>query len=234
MSILGSTSWGKITQKLLQSTELLQPDLPTILLLRHSAREEPTEILEIFKAPLTDSGRQGAQELGKLLPSTWNYTLYSSPVGLCQDTAAHIQKGLESNQFKVQNNGIMANLHDITVDPIPFMRLFTKEGMFFLRKWINGQFSTEIVEPAFDVARRAATEIQTHVSSQDPQNLNIYVSHDFQVILFLYFWSGVDAISEWISYLNGFFLQFSDSTLIFLLNGKKIEVPYPNWWVRPE
>ena len=38
-------------------------------------------------------------------------------------------------------------------------------------------------------------------------------------------------MTEWIPYLNGSFLQFSDSTLIFILNGKKIEVPYPDWCV---
>ena len=231
MTELESTPWGKKTQILLQSVEMLQPELPTILMLRHSAREEPSEIEKILNAPLTESGRQGAEEFGKHLPATWRYTLYSSPVGRCQDTAAHIQKGLKNNQIEVQNNGTMDNLHDITVDPIPFMRVFSKEGMLFLRKWIEGQFSTKIVEPAIDVAQRAAKEIKIQISSQDPGNLHVYVSHDFQVILFLYFWSGINAMTEWISYLNGFFLQFSNSTLIFLLNGKKIEVPYPDWWV---
>ncbi|MHA1745010.1 MAG: phosphoglycerate mutase family protein [Promethearchaeota archaeon] len=230
MSILESTPWGKKAQILLQSLAMLQPDLPTILILRHSAREEPPEMVNILNAPLTESGRQGAEEFGQLLPSTWSYTLHSSPVGRCQDTATHIQKGLEINQIEVQNNGIMDNLHYITVDPVPFMKIFSREGMQFLQKWIDGQFSTKIVEPAINVAQRAAKEIKSHIISQNSSNLNVYLTHDFQTILFLYFWGKIDAMTDWIPYLNGFFLQFSDSSLIFTLNGKKIEVSYPDWW----
>jgi len=230
MTELESTPWGRKTQILLQSLDMLQPDLPTILILRHSAREEPSEMEKILKAPLTESGRQGAEEFGQKLPSTWSYTLHSSPVGRCKDTATHIQKGLETNQIEVKNKGIMDNLHYITVDPIPFMQIFSQEGMAFLRKRMDGQFPTNIIEPAINVAQRAAKEIKSHFTSQDPNNLNVYVTHDFQTILFLYFWGKIDAMTDWISYLNGFILQFSDSTLIFILNGKKIEVPYPDWW----
>jgi hypothetical protein len=89
------------------------------------------------------------------------------------------------------------------------------------------------VEPAINVAQRAAIEIKSQIFSQDLGNLNVYITHDFQTILFLYYWGKIDAMTEWIPYLNGFILQFSDSSLIFMLNGNKHEVPYPDWWVNP-
>ena len=215
---LDSTTWGKSTQILLQSAKLLNPDLPTLLMLRHSGREEPPRMEDVLNAPLTDSGRQGAEEFGLRLPDTWKYTIYSSPVGRCVETASLIQKGLTTNHNEVQNKGIMANLHEIRLDRIPFVEILSVEGENFLKKWIEEQYPTHLVEPAIDVAKRSAKEIISQMSNSDRHTLSTYVSHDFHVILFLYYWGGIDVMTEWIPYLNGFFLQFAESSLIFILN----------------
>ncbi len=68
-----------------------------------------------------------------------------------------------------------------------------------------------------------------NLESADDDTFDIYVSHDIFVAAFQLFWFGVFP-SDWVSFLDGFILQFSgDKMNVFSKYGVKSTYP-PYWW----
>ncbi|MHA1584045.1 MAG: histidine phosphatase family protein [Promethearchaeota archaeon] len=229
-SVLASAKWCRGAQKLLEYSQEIDLSHPTMLFLRHSAREEPKEFEKVLHALLTEEGRTAAEEFGRELPLNWNYRFYFSPIQRCVNTAHLIQTGLKKNKGKFLEIGKQSYLMEFQVNYDLYTPLLMRDQLQFLSNWIKGQYSSEVIEPAFNVAQRAAYAIQKNANTLEKNTIDVYISHDFQLLLFLYYWGEIDITESWIQYIDGFFLQFLKNEMIFYYNEGVKHIPYPDWW----
>ncbi|MHA1720400.1 MAG: histidine phosphatase family protein [Promethearchaeota archaeon] len=231
MNTLKTVSWGKGALSLLAKLKNgnLIKKVPTILMLRHSEREEPEILEEIFNAPLTERGRKAAYEFGNNLPRKYNYHFFHSPVERCKNTAEEIRRGL-SNTDSAFSIEPLESLYKVVCDYEKFKTNLKRTQMKFLDYWIGNFYDPNEIEPALAVAERMAEDLRKIIKNQDGNTINVFVSHDFHVILAQFFWTGILATNEWIQYLDGFIMQFLDDKMIFYSKNETREVSYPYWW----
>lgn len=229
MKILSEVSWGKPVLKLLSYANQLNNNCKTIIVIRHSAREEPEELTEVFKAPLTQIGKDAAYDFGTRLPKNRTYHLYHSTIWRCRDTAIYIEKGIKSRNGKTLFQGEMETLMTIKSSREKFIEYVERDSDQFVDYWLAGHYPQHEIEPAIDLAKRTAFEI-TQNSNLKENTVDIYVTHDFHILVYLYYWAEVLSTSQWIQYLDGFILQFKKNKLSFYYNEGKKEISYPNWW----
>lgn len=230
MKLISTVHWGKPVLKLLSHVKDLNEDVPTSIIIRHSERDEPEDLWEILEAQLTERGRQTAVEFGEHLPVNKTYRIYHSPVERCRDTARFIEQGIIRIGGKAIFMGEMENLMQIECISEKFIEYLERDSNSFVNKWFSGAYPPEEIEPAINVAQRTALEITKNFQKSAKDFVDIYVSHDFHVINYLFYWGGILALPDWIQYLDGFMLQFKNDKLSFYYNGGKKEVAYPYWW----
>lgn len=221
--------WEKGAQLIIENLSNINPNLPTIIFLRHSAREEPDDFEETLRAPLTDEGRMIAQKFGQNLPLDYKYRFFSSPVERCKETSDLIQETLRKRDCIVESGAILPNLTLIKNKRKPMIEYFTRDGHDFVNRWIAGFYPESIVEPPLIVAQRIAEDVLMNLDFSTKKRIDFYVSHDFHLLVILFYWTGVLATKEWIDYLGGFILQLKENNMIFYFNHTKKEIPYPFW-----
>ena len=235
MNTLKSVSWGKGAIQLLNTLknyELLE-DIPTIIMLRHSEREEPEKLEEVFDAPLTERGRKTAFEFGKNLPKKFGYRFFHSPVERCKNTALEIRKGIsDSKQSNSSPIDSLESLYMVNCDFEIFKKRLEQTQLKFMDYWIGQFFSPDEIEPPLAVAKRMANDLKKIIKTQQKNSIDVFVSHDFHVILSQFYWSGTLATNEWIQYLDGYIIQFLDQKMIFYSKMGNFEVDYPYWWIK--
>ncbi len=230
MKILSSVSWGKPALELLSYANNMKIEFPTIICIRHSARDEPKDYNAIEHAQLTQQGIDAALEFGSKLPVSCNYRVYYSPSPRCGDTAKYIQKSIQNNNGNIRLKGAMYNLAKMKYKKKKFQQYLKRDYGHFMDHWISGHYSPSEIEPAFNVAQRTALEITKNSQTAELNTIDIYVSHDIQIVLYLFYWAGILATKQWIQYLDGFVLQFKADKLKFYHSGKEMEIFYPYWW----
>ncbi|MHA1511402.1 MAG: phosphoglycerate mutase family protein [Promethearchaeota archaeon] len=235
MNTLKSVSWGKNAIQLLNTLnnhDLLE-DAPTIIMLRHSEREEPEILEEIFKAPLTERGRKAAFEFGMNLPKKFEYRFYHSPVERCKNTAFEINKGIsnskKSNSYPIES---LESLVKVNCDYDKFKTYLKQTEMKFMDHWIGSFFNPDEIEPPLTVAKRMVKDILKILETQQKNGIDVFVSHDFHVILSQFYLSGDLTTNGWTQYLDGYIIQFLDDKMKFYSKMGNIEVDYPYWWTK--
>ena len=230
MKTLSKVSWGAPVIKLLSHLKTIQDTFKTVIVIRHSAREEPQEVTEVFKASLTELGKRAAFEFGNNLPKDKIYQIYHSTIDRCKETAIYIDKGINHKNGKTQFKGEMENLTTIKTIREKFIEYIRQDSRLFLDHWFAGHYPQEEIEPAMNIAQRTALEISQNSLNTESNVIDIYITHDFHVMVYLFYWAGILLTKQWIQYLDGFIMQFRDHKLIFYYNGGKKEVNYPHWW----
>ncbi len=235
MNKLKSVSWGNGAIQLLNTIKNhhLLDNTPTIIMLRHSEREEPEKLEEVFEAPLTERGRKTAFEFGKNLPKKFKYRFFHSPVGRCKNTALEIRKGVSNpEQEDLCPIDSLESLYLVKCDFEIFKERLEQAQLKFMDYWIGQFFSPEEIEPTLNVAKRMAKDITKIIKTQQKNSIDVFVSHDFHVILSQFYWSGILATKDWIQYLDGFIIQFLDEKMIFYSKMGQFDVNYPYWWIK--
>ena len=234
MDTLKSVSWGKNAIQLLntlKNNDLLE-NTPTIIMLRHSEREEPEKLEEIFEAPLTERGCKTAFEFGMSLPKKFEYRFFHSPVERCKKTALEIRKGVSDSQqvnsFPIDS---LESLYMLYCDFEKFKTHLRQTNMKFMDYWIGQFYNPTDIEPAFIVAKRMAQDIKNIIKTQKKNAIDVFVTHDFQVIVSQFYWSGDLTTNGWIQYLDGYILQFLEDKMKFYSKMGNFEVNYPYWWM---
>ena len=227
---LSKVIWGKGALNLLSNLQKITQDNPTILFLRHSAREEPNNFEDTLHAKLTEEGRKGAYAFGDQLPKAWNYRIYSSSIQRCVDTSLEIQKNLNTRDISVSNQGTLDNLFRIDSSNEKFLKYNKRDGKNFIDYWISGFYPAVEVESTLSIAQRLSKDVLSNRKETPDEVLDIYISHDFHLILLLFHWAGELASPQWIDYLDGFLVQLKPDKMLFYYNMGIKSVPYPQWW----
>ncbi len=233
MSILSEVPWGEPARNIVVFLRELDYKLPTFIIIRHSEREEPPDIMDVLNAPLTIQGKKAAFEFGNSLPEDLTYHLYHSSVERCRETSQCIQKGIQAKNGKTIYGGEMETLLKINGDSEKIVEYIGRDNREFMQFWTGSQYPSEHIEPAVQVAQRTFSEIMRISKSVKPKEVNILVSHDLHILTYLFYWAGIAKCKDWIQYLEGFILQLTRDKLIFYYRDGKEEKDYPKWWKDP-
>ena len=125
--------------------------------------------------------------------------------------------------------GSLNILFEIKIDRQKFSKFVDKECKSFLNLWLAGFFKKELIEPSINTVARIADDIRNHLRTSEPKALNIYVTHDWQVMVLLFHLGGILNTFEMIGYLNGLFIQFDEENQTVFHNGGRSESIKPQW-----
>jgi broad specificity phosphatase PhoE len=232
-SVLGSASWGEPALRLLSLCEELDPGLPAAMHIRHSERSEITS-REQRVATLTENGFKASREFGELLPGDRSYRLYHSPATRSEKTAEYIHRGLASKNVPSQLCGVVPFRMKVDNEKLwdYIMRDWVEEGkemITFLASWVGGRYPPSEMESSQDFAMRAAETTVANLS-QIEHGMDVYVSHDVWLGLFMFHWFGAMFPGNRAQYLEGFILQLTEDRMRFYTQEGLREAYYPHWW----
>jgi len=151
-----------------------------VLLMRHSARhysEDPR--LEPFMG-LTDEGKRASLAFGRGLSAEVPVTPCSSYIGRCIETAYLLQRGSGCRQDRF-------NTLEEALSPFYVKDFERTVGLImeydltgFIRRWIEGEFSHEVMAPAFDAAS-VMLRFAEGLLAEDTPGLTVAVTHDWNL-----------------------------------------------------
>jgi broad specificity phosphatase PhoE len=175
------------------------------LIIRHGDRHEITahNIKESLSVGLTEKGFSDAERFGRSLPFFLTIRLFHSPAVRCRETAQMISRGAGSQGIDV------VLIQEEWKLCAPYMRddrclqEAARLGYDFLRTWMSGQISPELVDGVESSAFQVVEPILSRLPGKE-NCLDIHVSHDWDIMLLREFILGIrHEEAGWLSCLDG-------------------------------
>ena len=235
--VLTSVDWGASALSLLSHSQLLEPDKPAVMHIRHTERPAVTgpDSNSLISTP---NGRAAAVEFGEGLPSNRKYRLFHTVVDRSRETAESIKEGLDRRGCYAKIAGVF-----------PFRTAFDPEAMDdyidrfiqkcgnedeaiaeMMNRWLAGLAPPTIFHSSGEFARMIADYTLARVRTATSDALDIYVTHDTWVGCTLFHWFGVPIPLDGVRFLDGFLLQPGEKDMAVWFRDKSIRVEYPYWW----
>lgn len=151
-----------------------------VLLMRHSARHYSNDPrLEPFMG-LTDGGKRASLAFGRGLGAEVPVTPCSSYIGRCIETAYLLQRGSGCRTDHL--NTLEEALSPFYVKDFQrTVELILEHDLTgFIRRWIDGEFSPEVMAPAADAASVMLRFAEGHLTAEAP-GLTVAVTHDWNL-----------------------------------------------------
>jgi hypothetical protein len=236
-SVLESVEWGKSAQQTIDQMKDLNHKLPAVMHIRHSERPPINIHLPTYSLSLTERGVKTSYEYGKNLPKNRRYSHFHTVIDRSRNTASNIHRGI------LDNNGESTGLELIQIrtliDPEANSRYLQKivkesENQLIATKkifyrWISGYIPPSVRKPSLLFSQETASLMMKKLGEAESRDVHIWVTHDNFIAAFIYHWFG-EYLTEWITFLNGFILQFYDKYMVLFFRGEKKQVEYPYWW----
>lgn len=202
-----SDSASMLGGRLLQALERVPESRGAVAVLRHSARDDITDVREAPFVPLNTKGIEAARAFGEALPRGRRLALRHSPIPRCQQTAEHILEGYGSGELEGADEGL----------GIPYVldlsRLIALAGRMgqrdFAARWFSDDLEQGVVQPSAEAARALATLATARLAEAQAGDLHLLVSHDWNVLLLRERLMGLAHQDVgWLEFLDG--IVFSD------------------------
>ena len=149
------------------------------LVIRHSIREEITDVNDSYRQLLTKEGTKLARKLGKFLSEySSTFSLYYSPIPRCEETALFIKKGIESKNKKVVNISSFEHLGGFFNRDFKAIAELCNQGghLEYLKNWFENKIDPKIVMPYSEAANlmfKKITDINLDHATK------IFITHDW-------------------------------------------------------
>ncbi|MFW9887508.1 MAG: histidine phosphatase family protein [Candidatus Thorarchaeota archaeon] len=189
----------------------------TMLVIRHSHRDDSKDPAKLLMKRLTPLGHQMAAEFGSRLSPIRELELYYSNHPRCIETAEGFLKGFEARGGRGQMKT------DIRVLLGPFgsgerigTEMMAQGGPAFVNQWAKGTLPKETIEPISDFKSRFISETIGRLSDANDGTIQCYVTHDLvlmgaKVALF-----GLTAApANWCPFLGGFLGILEGDDILF-------------------
>lgn len=191
------------------------------VIMRHSERHyDPDNPVREPFMNLTENGKDMSFKFGEQLPSQMCVRSFSSFIGRCIETAYLIDKGYMSKGGKTKSNTVAIFLSPFYAkNPAEILKTFLESGSsHFIRAWLNGDYSSEIIDDPEDSARKMVTFAKEQLNQSIENHIDISVTHDWNLYLIKEVFLGLkheDAGK--IEYLEGVVL-YKENDIIFIAN----------------
>ncbi len=228
--VLQNVPWGKPALALLSHAKNLKPDVPAVIVLRHSERNDISKVEDYGNLGLNPTGFEAAHEFGSLLPADRNYYFHHSPVSRCKQTAEKIREGLKERGASVNSLKEMRSLARIYIVGESYLTLMGRDRGTFVYNWLAGHYPPWEINLSLNVAQRTALGIRNIMETAQSSDTFVFASHDLQVTAYLFHWAGILLSDSYIQFLDGFIFQQFDNKLVFYYKNGTKELQPPYWW----
>lgn len=156
------------------------------VIMRHSERhyDPDNPVREPFMS-LTETGKDLALKFGDQLPSDKVVRAYSSFIGRCIETAYLIDKGHVSKGGDTRTNAVELYLSPFYAgNPGEILKTFLEAGSSnFLRAWIDGEYSSEIIDNPKDSACKIIDFAKATLENTTEDHIDVLITHDWNLYL---------------------------------------------------
>jgi len=228
------SDWTDEARQIIEGLQKFPEDSKIILVLRHSHRNEPTVLKGSQKLRLTPQGHAIAKKFGENLPISRPIKIFHSIIWRCEETANDIHEGFRSRGGESEIKGKLLPLADIGVKTKEFyMNVFNfvnVMGAFY--RWVVGYYDPKDWTPFLEYCQSAARVFLDQVKNSPENGLNIFVTHDFNVMALRFGWFGLQP-KKWVKFLGGFAYTVGEEQTLLLDYGELKPVAVPHWWKKP-
>jgi len=221
--------WTTHARQIINNLKVFPEDSKIILMLRHSHRNEPEVLEKAHKLRLTPQGHAIAKKFGENLPKNRPIRIFHSKIWRCEETAKNIHDRFINAGGKSEIEGELKVLSTIGINEINFMeqfKLLPFVKLFY--RWAAGFYDPKEWRPFIEYCQKTAHIILNHIKSSPENGLNIFVTHDWNLMALRFGWFGHPPDDRWVKFLGGFAFAFSENRILLLDYGKleKLEIPY--------
>jgi len=227
--------WTKQAGNIIEGLDKFPAHSKIIIILRHSQRYEPKLInendLKGANMELTSLGEEVAKKFGENLPIDRAVRLFHSPRNRCKVTAEKIYQGFTEVNGKGTLIGENNSLYGIGINSQSYLYEFnTIRNYQVILRYLAGVYSPDLWPPAQPFYQKSGEEIWSQVYNISEGGINIFVTHDFHIMIFRFGWFGLPPDERWVNYLGGFAFSIMDDHILLLDHGELIKLGIPYWW----
>jgi hypothetical protein len=216
--------WLDDAKELIQWAREQGSSHPLMLIIRHSHREDSTDVKKLLEKRLTELGHRMAIRFGKELPIDREVEIFFSSHPRCHETAQGIVKGLTAA------GGNASLVSDIRVLLGPQgsgsrigHEMLSSGGPKFVRHWIEERLSKQTIESIEEFGNVFVRDTIGRLRYASENSLQIHVTHDLVLmgarnILF----GTVPTDDNWTSYLGGFGILWANGVYYAYEGGEEL------------
>ena len=225
------SEWTNEARQIIDGLKEFPDNSKIILFLRHSHRDEPTTLEGAQKLRLTAQGHAIAKKFGENLPRSRPITIFHSIIWRCEETASNIHEGFKSIGGVSEVKGELKPLQDTGIkDRQFFLNEFTTVPFFdIFYRWVAGFYNPIVWSPFIEYCQSTAHIILDQVKNSPENGLNIFVSHDMNVMALRFGWFGLRP-EQWVKFLGGFAFTIKGEQPLLLDYGELKPVTIPYYW----
>jgi len=223
--------WTTHARQIINGLKIFPENSKIILILRHSHRNEPKILEKVYKLRLTPQGHAIAKKFGENLLKSRPIRIFHSIIWRCEETASNIHVGFKNIGGKSELKGALKILSSIGINEEYFMKQFKHIPFIdIFYRWAVGFYNPKQWTPFIEYCQKTAHLIMNQVNNSPEKGLNIFVTHDLNLMALRFGWFGLPP-ERWVKFLGGFAFAFHEDRILLLdYYGelKKVEIPY--WW----
>ncbi len=223
--------WLHSGRRLVEWTNKTNPSDSAMLIIRHSHRKVINDIDEMVSGGLTDLGKKTSREMGSRLPTDRPYSVYTSFVPRCFQTAEAICEGITDNDGEV-----------IDIDPLPSLvgpQVVDREVWNnlhpngenvtdFVNNWAKNMFG-EKMEPFEEYIPRLLNDIFGRLKETAEPQIHLHITHDLAMMcLKRTIYEEPLEIGHREPYLGGLGIKRNNSDFVIFIgrNGEKLKFTF--------
>ena len=223
--------WTNEARQIIDGLKKIPNNSKIILILRHSHRNPQTTLEKGQKTRLTPQGHTIAKKFGENLPSNRSIKIFYSIIWRCEETAKNIHEGFKNIGGTSELKGELTPLQSIGItDREFFLNEFTKVPVLdILYRWAVGFYNPNVWTPFIEYCQSTAHLIMDQVKNSPENGLDIFVTHDFNVMALRFGWFGL-LPKNWVKFLGGFAFTIGEDQTLLLDYDELKQVAIPHWW----
>jgi broad specificity phosphatase PhoE len=223
--------WTSEARQIIDGLKQFPENSKIILLLRHSHRNAQTALEGAQKTRLTPQGHAIAKKFGENLPCSRLIKIFYSIIWRCEETANNIHEGFKNIGGTSELKGVLEPLQSIGIkDRDFFLNEFSSVPILdIFYRWVVGAYNPDVWVPFNDYCQSTARIIQDQVKNSPENALDIFITHDFNIIALRFGWFIIPP-KKWVKFLGGFAFTIEEDQFLLLDDGKLKSVPIPYWW----
>ena len=223
--------WTNEARQIIDGLEKFPKNSKIILILRHSHRNELKTLEGAQKLRLTPKGHAIAKKFGANLPSNRIIKIFHSIIWRCEETAQNIHEGFKNIGGTSKLKGVLQPLSEVGITDRQFFFNEFKNVHFFdiFYRWVVDFYDPIYWMPFTEYCQSAAHIIVDQVKNSPENSLNIFVTHDMNVMALRFGWFAL-LPDKWVKFLGGFAFTIEEDQILLLDYGELKPVPIPHWW----
>jgi len=223
--------WTNEARQIIDGLKKFPDNSKIILILRHSHRNDSKTFREAQKKRLTPQGHAIAKKFGENLPLSRSIDIFYSIIWRCEETANDILEGFKSVGGTGEVKGDLRSLQTIGIsDEQFFLNEFSNVPILdIFYRWAVGFYNPNVWTPFIEYCQSTANNILNQAKNSSKNGLNIFVTHDFNILALRFGWFALLPI-KWVKFLGGFAFTMEEDPILLLDSSELKPVAIPHWW----